>query len=76
MPGQGPAMVITDLGCFEFEEGEMVLTSLHPGRTLEEIRENIGWDVRIAPELKTTAEPTAEELRTVREELDPAHLYV
>ncbi|MGI8732578.1 MAG: CoA-transferase subunit beta [Pyrinomonadaceae bacterium] len=76
MPGQGPAMVITDLGCFEFEEGEMVLTSLHPGRTLEEIRENTGWDVRITPELKTTAEPTAQELRTIRDDLDPAHLYV
>ncbi len=76
MPGQGPAMVITDLGCFEFEDGEMVLTSLHPDRTLEEIRENTGWDVRIAPDLGTTAEPTAEELRTIREDLDPAHLYV
>lgn len=76
MPGQGPAMVITDLGCFEFEEGEMVLTSLHPGRTVEEVRENIGWDVRIAPELKTTAEPNAEELRTIREDLDPANLYI
>lgn len=76
MPGQGPAMVITDLGCFEFEDGEMVLTSLHPGRTLEEIRENIGWDVRIATSLETTAEPTAQELRVIREDLDPAHLYV
>ncbi len=76
MPGQGPAMVITDLGCFEFEAGEMVLTSLHPGRTLEEIREHIGWDVRIATALETTAEPTAEELRMIREDLDPDHLYV
>lgn len=76
MPGQGPAMVITDLGCFEFEEGEMVLTSLHPGRALEEIRENIGWDVRIAADLKRTPDPTAKELQMIREDLDPAHLYV
>ena len=69
-------MVITDLGCFEFEDGEMLLTSLHPGRTLEDIRENTGWDVRIAPDLGTTAEPTSQELRMIREDLDPAHLYV
>jgi glutaconate CoA-transferase subunit B len=76
MFGQGPAMVITNLGCFEFEEGEMVLTSLHPGCNLEEIRKNIGWDVRIASDLKRTLEPTAQELRMIREDLDPTHLYV
>ena len=76
MFGQGPAMVITNLGCFEFEEGEMVLTSLHPGSNLGEIRKNIGWDVRIATDLKRTLAPTAQELRMIREELDPTHLYV
>lgn len=76
MFGQGPAMVITNLGCFEFEEGEMVLTSLHPGCNLEEIRKNIGWDVRIATDLKRTLAPTAQELRMIRENLDPTHLYV
>lgn len=76
MPGQGPAMVITDLGCYEFEEAEMVLTSLHPYCTVEQVHENIGWDVRLAKHLKTTGEPNAEELRIIREELDPAHLYI
>ena len=76
MPGSGPAMVITNMGCYEFADGEMVLTSIHPGYTIQQIRDNIGWDVSISTELKITAEPTAEELRLVREELDPAHLYV
>ncbi|MGH9930378.1 MAG: CoA-transferase subunit beta [Pyrinomonadaceae bacterium] len=76
MPGQGPAMVITNLGCYEFEEGEMVLTSLHPNCTVEQVREHIGWDVRVATDLKATGEPTAEELRIIRQELDPAHLYI
>jgi glutaconate CoA-transferase, subunit B len=76
MPGGGPAMVITNLGCYEFEEGEMVLTSLHPGRTLEQVREQIGWDVRISEHLATTDQPTPEELRIIREELDPGHLYI
>lgn len=76
MPGQGPAMVITDLGCYEFEDGEMVLTSLHPDCSVEQVREHIGWDVRLSTHLKTTVEPNAEELRIIREELDPAHLYI
>src|SRR5690242_15609182 len=54
MPGGGPVMVITNLGCYEFSDGEMVLTSLHPGCTVEQVKENTGWDVRISPELTTT----------------------
>jgi glutaconate CoA-transferase subunit B len=76
MPGQGPSMVITNLGCYEFEDGEMVLTSLHPDCSVKQVREHIGWEVRVAAYLKTTGEPTAEELRIIREELDPAHLYI
>ena len=76
MPGQGPAMVITNLGCYEFEEGEMMLTSLRPGCTIEQVREQIGWEVRVAANLKTTDEPTAEELRIIRAELDPGHVYI
>src|SRR4029079_18771179 len=36
MPGKGPAMVITNLGCYEFIDAEMRLTSLHPGCTVEQ----------------------------------------
>jgi len=74
--GGGPAMVITDLGCYEFTDGEMILTSLHPGCTLEQVRNNTGWNVRVSAALETTEEPTSEELRIIREELDPAHLYI
>jgi glutaconate CoA-transferase subunit B len=76
MPGGGPQMVITNLGCYEFSQGEMMLTSLHPGCTIDQVRENIGWDIKIAPDLKTTDAPTANELRIIREELDPDHLYI
>ena len=76
MPGRGPSAVITDLGCYTFVEGEMTLASLHPGRSLDDVRANIGWEVRVAPSLETTPEPTAEELRIIREELDPSHLYI
>ena len=79
-PGHGrggdPAAVITDLGCYGFEDGEMVLTSLHPGVTVEQVRENVGWELRVAPRLAETAPPSGEELRLLREELDPGGLYL
>jgi glutaconate CoA-transferase, subunit B len=76
MPGGGPAMVITDLGCYRFERGEMTLASLHPGVTLEQVRANLGWEPRVAMDLATTEPPSAEEMRVLREEVDPSHLYV
>jgi glutaconate CoA-transferase, subunit B len=76
MPGAGPAMVITNLGCYEFTEGEMILTSLHPSCTVDDVRENTGWDIRIAQDVKTTDPPTDEELRIIRQDLDPNHFYI
>jgi len=76
LPGGGPVMVITNLGCYGFLDGEMVLTSLHPGCTVEQVRENIGWDVRISAQLETTEAPNDEELRIIREDLDPSHLFI
>ena len=67
-----PAMVVTDLGCYEFVDGEMMLTSIHPGCTIEQVRENTGWEVAIAQDLKITEAPTAEELRTIREMVHPS----
>jgi hypothetical protein len=31
----------------------------------------MGWDPRVSPDLGETLPPTAEELRIIREELDP-----
>lgn len=74
--GRGPSVVVTDLGIWHFDDdGEMRLDSLHPGATLDEIRTTIGWEPRIAPDLVTTAAPTALELRLIREELDPGGAY-
>jgi glutaconate CoA-transferase subunit B len=75
MPGGGPAMVITNLGCYEFDDGEMVLTSLHPGCTVEQVKENTGWNVRMSAQLNITEVPTDKELRLISE-LDPTHLFI
>jgi len=60
--------VITDLGVLEPREGELTLTALHPGATVEEARENTGWDLRVADDLTTTDSVTDTE-RTALEEL-------
>jgi glutaconate CoA-transferase subunit B len=76
LPGDGPAIVVTDLACYRFEQGEMTLSSLHPGVTLDQVRANLGWEPRVAARVETTEPPRSEELRVVRHELDPRHLYI
>jgi glutaconate CoA-transferase, subunit B len=74
--GRGPSVVVTDLGIYHFDDdGEMRLDSVHPGATLDEARATIGWDLRIAATLETTPPPTDDELRLIREELDPGGAY-
>ena len=74
--GRGPSVVVTDLGIYHFDDaGEMRLDSLHPGATVEQVRDTIGWDVAIAPDLAATEPPSPDELRLIREELDPGGAY-
>jgi glutaconate CoA-transferase subunit B len=74
--GRGPSVVVTDMGIYHFDEtGEMRLDSIHPGVTLEEVRATMGWDPKVAEPLAVTPEPTSEELRLIREELDPEGAY-
>lgn len=77
-PGRGPERVITDLGIYGFspESGEMILEKLHPGVDLEEVRANIGWTLHVGDPLGSTELPTDEELRLLREELDPKGIYL
>ncbi|AWK08018.1 CoA-transferase [Streptomyces spongiicola] len=67
--------VVTNLGVFDFEtpDRSMRLRSLHPGVTVEEAREATGFPLAVSGRgpVPCTREPTAEELRLVREVLDP-----
>lgn len=76
-PGTGPASVITNLGCYEFQNGEMLLKTIHSGCgiTLENIKAEVGWDIKIASDLKDTVPPTAEEIRILREKVDPKKIW-
>src|SRR3990172_4456524 len=74
--GGGMLAVVTDIGMLEPDEtGEMVLTALHPGKTVEQAKENTGWDLKVAIDLKVTEPPSSEELR-ILEELDPDGIYL
>jgi len=75
--GGGMLAVVTDLGIMEPDEsGELVLTALHPGATAEQARENTGWELKVAQEINTTLPPDPEELRILREDLDPQGIYL
>ncbi len=74
--GSGPSVVVTDLGIYHFDDaGEMRLDSLHPGATLEQVRATMGWEPKVSPALSSTPPPTEDELRLIREELDPDGIY-
>lgn len=75
--GGGPQAVVTDIGVLEPDaNGELTLTALHPGQTAEAARANTGWDLKVAASLRETAPVTAEDLRLLREELDPQGIYL
>jgi glutaconate CoA-transferase subunit B len=75
-PGRGPTVVVTDLAVYRFDaSGEMIVESLHPGVTREQLLDSMAWEPRWARALAVTEPPTTEELRLIREELDPLGVY-
>ena len=71
--GQGPRYLISDLGQFDFEpeNGRMRLMSRHPGVPLRRIIAKTGFKLILSDDISETVPPTAEELRLLREEIDP-----
>jgi glutaconate CoA-transferase subunit B len=67
--GAGPTVVITDLGVLEPDPAthELTLVATHPGVDLERVRDNTGWELRVADRIGVTDHPTPEELHVLRE---------
>ncbi|MDV6318168.1 CoA-transferase subunit beta [Chromohalobacter sp. HP20-39] len=67
--GRGPTRVITDLCVMkpDPETKELVVVSLHPGVTRDDVVEATGWEVRFAEQLETTPTPDARELEVLRD---------
>ena len=69
----GPYRAITQLGIYGFDEEtkRLRLMSLHPGVNVEQVKENSSFDISIPDKVETSPEPTEEDLRILREEIDP-----
>jgi glutaconate CoA-transferase, subunit B len=76
--GSGPTAVISTLGILRFDPDtrEMYLESYHPGVTVEQIKENTGWKLKISPTVRETERPNPELIRILREELDPTGVFL
>ena len=72
------SVVITPLGVLQRADkfGELVLTHTHPGVTVDQVKEATGWDLQVADEVLSTMEPTVEEVRLLRDEIDTVRLYL
>jgi glutaconate CoA-transferase, subunit B len=66
--GAGVTCVVTDLGILEpdGDDGELVLTEVHPDVTVAQAREATGWNLRVASSLRSGSPPTEGELEALR----------
>ena len=67
--GRGPTTVITDLGVMVSHPrtNELVQAMLHPGVTVQQVKDATGWNLKVAADLQTTPEPTPAELHALRD---------
>jgi glutaconate CoA-transferase subunit B len=56
--------------------GELMLTALYPGVTPDAVRAGVGWPLEARTTLLGVAPPGANELRLLREVLDPQRLFL
>jgi len=65
----GTSIVVTPLAVMDFETPDrgMRLRSVHPGQTVESVQAQTGFELAVDGDVPTTALPTAEELRIIRE---------
>ncbi|MFI6010487.1 CoA-transferase subunit beta [Streptomyces sp. NPDC051243] len=65
--------VVTDLGVFDFAtpDHSMRLVSLHPGVTPTQVREATSFELAVPDDVPRTRPPTPDELRLIREVIDP-----
>lgn len=76
-PGTGPYKVITDLAVLGFDEEtkRMQVESLHPGVTLDLVRDRTGFELLVREPLGVTSPPEIEHLQILRNDVDP-HRYI
>lgn len=77
-PGTGPYRVVTNLALMGFDDTtkRMKLLALNPGVTVEQVKENTGFELVIPEKVGKNEPPTEKELQILREEIDPTKLYI
>lgn len=67
--GTGPTMLLSTKGVFRFDPvtKEMYLAQIHPRCTVDDIRKDVPWDLKVADDLKVTPPPTDEEIDWIRQ---------
>jgi glutaconate CoA-transferase subunit B len=76
--GTGPWRVVTQLGIMGFDEAtkRMMLLSVHPGVSVDEVKAATGFELIVPSQVAVTDPPTAEEIRVLSEEIDPAGFVI
>jgi glutaconate CoA-transferase subunit B len=73
----GPSAVVTNMGVYRFDEnGIIYLETSHPGVTVEQVKENCGFDLNVSRLKGETAHPTYRELFVLREFVDPELIFL
>lgn len=72
--GAGPLYCVTDLGEFDWANGRMRLLRTFPGVSVDDIQRKTNFPLELAPALGITDPPGQEELRLLREVIDPLNV--
>ncbi|HPK19495.1 MAG TPA: CoA-transferase [Syntrophales bacterium] len=73
----GPVAVVTNMGVYKFDDkGEIFLETFHPGVTVEQIKENCGFDLNVKNVKGETKPPTYRELFVLREFVDAELIFL
>jgi glutaconate CoA-transferase, subunit B len=77
MIGGGPSVVVSTMGVYRFDQEtrEMYLTEFFPGQSVERVRANCSFDLRVSPDVKQTEPPTEDEIAVLRN-IDPTGFYL
>mgnify|MGYP003617777402 FL=1 len=78
MQGKGPYRVITTKAILDFEEKtkRMRLLQTFPGETVQSVQDATGFELLVADNVSEFVPPTVEEVRLIREEIDPTGIFI
>ncbi|HLJ86261.1 MAG TPA: CoA-transferase [Candidatus Angelobacter sp.] len=68
LPRGGPSGVITTKCVLRFgQDGEAYVATIHPGVSMDDVLANTGWKLKVSPDVHSTSEPNAAELKAIRD---------